>query len=107
MPGKGVKTKHSAASLNAKIADALTNKGGGKAGVADRKGGVAGHAKFKCPICALQAPSIVSMAAHHESKHSKVPFDPEACKNSHEENGGVTTAGVAVKGSKNKKKEEK
>jgi hypothetical protein len=39
--------KHTAAEINAKIAAAMTNKGGGKAGLADRKGGAAGHAKFQ------------------------------------------------------------
>jgi len=46
------------AEIKKKIADATTNKGGGAAGLADRKGGVVGHAKFKCPICSQQAPDL-------------------------------------------------
>ena len=45
MGRKGKKTKHSAKELEAKAAASLTNKGGGKAGLADRKGGAAGHSK--------------------------------------------------------------
>mmetsp|Transcript_18342 Transcript_18342/g.22013 ORF Transcript_18342/g.22013 Transcript_18342/m.22013 type:complete len:103 (-) Transcript_18342:1434-1742(-) len=99
MGRKGKTTNHTAKELAAKAKESLTNKGGGKAGIADRKGGAAGHAKFKCPICAQQAPDLKSMQAHHDSKHSKVPFDAEACKNMHAESGGVTTSGVGVRGS--------
>eukprot|EP00241_Pyramimonas_parkeae_P008953 CAMPEP_0114252658 /NCGR_PEP_ID=MMETSP0058-20121206/15956_1 /TAXON_ID=36894 /ORGANISM="Pyramimonas parkeae, CCMP726" /LENGTH=106 /DNA_ID=CAMNT_0001366611 /DNA_START=124 /DNA_END=444 /DNA_ORIENTATION=- len=102
MGGKAKPTKHTAKEINGKIAAATQNKGGGKEGLADRKGGAAGHAKFKCPICAQAAPDIKSMQAHHDSKHSKVPFDPEACVNVHEIHGG-TTQGVAVRGSTKKK----
>ena len=63
------------------------------------QGGKAGHAKFKCPICAVTAPSIKTMTDHHESKHPKLPFDEAACTNLHEVHGG-TTQGVAVRGSK-------
>ena len=44
--------QHTAKELASKAAAALTNKGGGKSGKADRLGGAAGHAKFKCPVCA-------------------------------------------------------
>jgi len=44
-----------------KAAASQTNKGGGVAGKADRLGGAAGHAKFKCPICAQQAPDMKTM----------------------------------------------
>ena len=47
MGRKGKKTKHSAKELEAKAAASLTNKGGGKAGLADRKGGAAGHSKVR------------------------------------------------------------
>ena len=46
-----------------KAAASTTNKGGGVAGKADRLGGAAGHAKFKCPICAQQAPDMKTMQA--------------------------------------------
>lgn len=75
-----------------------TQQGGGKAGAADRKGGAAGHAKFKCPTCGQQAPSIKSAEMHWDSKHSKLPFVPDDWTDTHEENGGVTTSGVAIKG---------
>lgn len=101
--GKAKPAKHTAAELSKKAKDALINKGGGNAGKADRLGGKAGHAKYKCPICAQQAPDLKSMQLHHDSKHSKVPFDPEKCINVQEASGGVTTAGVAVRGSTKKK----
>ena len=102
MGGKAKPTKHTAKEIANKVAEATTNKGGGKAGLADRKGGAAGHAKYKCPICAQQAPDLKSMEAHHDSKHSKVPFDPEKCSNLQEIHGG-TTQGIAVRGSVKKK----
>ena len=97
--GKAKPAKHTSAELKKKEKDALINKGGGSAGKADRLGGKGGHAKYKCPICAQQAPDLKSMQAHHDSKHSKLPFDAEKCINVHELVGGVTTAGVAVRGS--------
>lgn len=45
--GKAKPTKHTSAEIAMKTAAALTNKGGGSAGLADRKGGAAGHAKFQ------------------------------------------------------------
>ena len=81
---------------------ALTNKGGGKAGLADRKGGAAGHAKFKCPICGMAAPSIKSGELHWDSKHPKMPFKPEEWSDLHAIHGG-TTKGVAVKGAEKEK----
>jgi hypothetical protein len=65
------------------------------------QGGKAGHAKFKCPICALQAPSLKNMREHHEAKHPKVTFDEEKCQDVHAEFGG-TTAGIAIKGAAKK-----
>jgi hypothetical protein len=53
--------KHTAAELKAKEKAATTNMGGGKAGLADRLGGKAGHAKFQCHICKAPAPSLTSM----------------------------------------------
>jgi hypothetical protein len=32
----------------------------------DRLGGAAGHAKFICPLCKMQAPSLKNMEEHHE-----------------------------------------
>eukprot|EP00164_Ancoracysta_twista_P001590 GFYU01002085.1.p4 GENE.GFYU01002085.1~~GFYU01002085.1.p4 ORF type:complete len:104 (-),score=40.60 GFYU01002085.1:597-908(-) len=102
--GKAKPTKHTAKEIAGKHAAATTNKGGGAAGVADRKGGKAGHSKFVCPHCKMAAPSIKSMEEHHDSKHSKLgAFDAAACTNAHEAAGGVTTAGVGVRGSTKKK----
>jgi hypothetical protein len=57
----------------------------------------------RCHICALQAPDLKSMQLHHDSKHPKLPWEPEKCSNVHVESGGVTVAGIAVQGSKKKK----
>jgi hypothetical protein len=58
---------------------------------------------YRCHICALQAPDLKSMQLHHDSKHPKLPWEPEKCSNVHQETGGVTVAGVAVQGGKRKK----
>jgi len=101
--GKAKPTKHTAKEIAKKVGEATTNKGGGKAGLADRKGGAAGHAKFKCPSCGVQSPSIKSAEMHWDSKHPKLPFVPEDWSDMHAANGGVTTAGVAIKGAKAEK----
>jgi hypothetical protein len=89
------------AEIKKKTAEATTNKGGGKAGLVDRKGGAAGHAKFQCPVCGMAAPDLKArsrrlrhpapqrltravsraqtMQIHHDSKHPKLPFEPEKC----------------------------
>jgi hypothetical protein len=100
--GKAKPAKHTAAELAKKAKESTTNKGGGKEGLADRKGGKAGHAKYMCPICKTQAPDPKSMAAHHESKHPTLPFDAQACVNL-QDVFGSTTQGVAVRGSTKKK----
>ncbi|GAX79629.1 hypothetical protein CEUSTIGMA_g7070.t1 [Chlamydomonas eustigma] len=99
--GKAKPANHTAKEIKGKIAAATTNMGGGKAGLADRKGGQAGHAKFQCHICKAAAPSIKSMQDHHESKHPGLPWEPEKCTDLHEVFGG-TTQGVAVRGSTKK-----
>ena len=65
------------------------------------QGGVAGHAKYKCPVCGQQAPSLKNMKEHFEAKHPKQTFEEEKCINTHEQFGG-TTSGVAVRGSAKK-----
>eukprot|EP00891_Asterochloris_glomerata_P006218 jgi/Astpho2/6218/e_gw1.00088.130.1_t len=98
--GKAKPASHTSKELAAKAKAALTNKGGGQSGKIDRLGGTAGHAKYKCPICAQQAPDLKSMEAHHDSKHSKMgAFNPQQCIDAHAAAGGVTTQGVAVRGS--------
>lgn len=101
--GKAKPAKHTAAEIAAKVKASTTNQGGGKAGLEDRKGGKAGHAKYMCPICKTAAPDPKSMQAHHESKHPTLPFDAQACVNLHVVHGGTTTQGVAVRGSTKKK----
>lgn len=49
--GKAKPAKHTAAELAAKAKAATQNAGGGKAGLADRKGGAVGHAKYKWVRC--------------------------------------------------------
>jgi hypothetical protein len=59
------------AEIKKKTAEATTNKGGGKAGLADRKGGAAGHAKFKCPICSMAAPDLKARARACAHTHGR------------------------------------
>jgi hypothetical protein len=102
MAGKAKPKKHTAKSLAAKADAALTNRGGGAAGKADRLGGAAGHAKYKCPTCGQAAPSEKSAIAHWDSKHSKFPFVFADWTDAHAAVGGVTTQGAGVKGGKTK-----
>ncbi|EKX47163.1 hypothetical protein GUITHDRAFT_45817, partial [Guillardia theta CCMP2712] len=87
---KGVSAKHTAKEISEKNKLANKNMGGGKAGLEDRLGGKAGHAKLICPLCMMQAPSLKNMEMHHESKHPKVPWDPNIYQNTHEIYGGTT-----------------
>jgi len=105
MAGKAKPKKHTAKELASKAAAALTNKGGGAAGLADRKGGAVGHAKFSCPVCRQAAPSEKSAVAHWDSKHSKLPFVFADWSDLHA-SVGATTAGLAVKGGKAKSNHE-
>ena len=40
---------------------------------------------------------------HHDARHPKLPWEPEKCTDLHAMVGGVTTQGVAVRGSIKKK----
>eukprot|EP00878_Enallax_costatus_P001740 GHUV01001896.1.p2 GENE.GHUV01001896.1~~GHUV01001896.1.p2 ORF type:complete len:102 (+),score=29.86 GHUV01001896.1:119-424(+) len=100
--GKAKPAKHTAAEIAAKVKASTTNQGGGKAGLQDRQGGSVGHAKYKCPICMTAAPDLKSMQLHWENKHPKLPFEAEKCEDLHAKVGGVTTQGVAIRGSKKK-----
>lgn len=104
MPRKAKPTKHSSAELNKRAAASLQNKGGGVAGLVDRKGGAAGHSRFLCTICGVNAPSLTSMKIHHDAKHDKLPWDPNLYEDVHAKHGGATTQGVAVRGTTNAKK---
>lgn len=99
---KGKTANHTSKELANKAKQATQNASGGNAGAKDRAGGVAGHAKYECPNCGLQAPGEVSASQHWDSKHSKLgPFNFEAWSNRQEVYGG-STQGVAVQGSKKK-----
>lgn len=100
--GKAKPAKHTAAELAAKAKAATINAGGGKAGLQDRKGGSVGHARYKCPACGQSAPDLKTMQIHFEAKHPKLPWEPEKVEDLHAMVGGVTTQGVAVRGSKKK-----
>lgn len=104
MGGKAKPTKHSAREISAKIKAATANVGAGLAGLEDRKGGKVGHSKFKCAVCGVAAPSLKSMQDHHENRHPSVVWNPEACTDLHELVGGVTTKGVAVRGTTDAKR---
>lgn len=84
--------------LQKKEKDALQNRGGGSAGLKDKAGGAVGHSKYKCNICMQAAPDPKSMQMHFESKHPKEECSLDKCSNVHEQAGGVTIAGVAVRG---------
>eukprot|EP00300_Choanocystis_sp_HF-7_P024103 c25502_g1_i1.p1 GENE.c25502_g1_i1~~c25502_g1_i1.p1 ORF type:complete len:136 (+),score=24.52 c25502_g1_i1:28-408(+) len=90
--------KHTAKELDAKKKAASVNAGGGKAGLDDRKGGQAGHQRYGCAHCGTTGPSVVTLQAHHESKHPKIPWNAEECIDRIAAAGGVTTVGVAVRG---------
>ena len=74
--GKAKPAKHTAAEIKAKVAAATTNKGGGNAGKEDRLGGKAGHAKYKCPVCAQQAPDMKTM----QVRSSRLTISVSYCK---------------------------
>ncbi|GJP36050.1 hypothetical protein CLOM_g20586 [Closterium sp. NIES-68] len=85
MTGKAKPKKHTAKELAAKADAATTNRGGGKAGLADRLGlDKGGHAKLACPICKATAPDMKSMQIHHEARHPKLPFDDGKLIRQHE-----------------------
>ena len=84
MTGKAKPKKHTAKEIASKIDAATTNRGGGKAGVADRTGQEkGGHAKFECPHCKTKAPDVKSMQIHHDARHPKIPFEESNLVNLH------------------------
>lgn len=108
---KAKPTKHTAAEIKGKEKAATQNAGGGKEGLKDRLGGAAGHSKFLCSHCKTPLTSLAQARAHHDSKHDKLAFSESDYVDVHELHGGVTTVGVAVRGTTNaeklKKKAEK
>jgi hypothetical protein len=101
---KAKPTKHTAAEIAAKAKAANTNMGGGEAGMKDRLGGAAGHSKFLCNHCKTPLTSLTQAKQHHESKHDKLPFSESDYTDVHELHGGVTTQGIAVRGTTNAEK---
>ncbi len=84
MTGKAKPKKHTAKEIAMKIDLATTNRGGGKEGLADRKGvDKGGHAKLACPICKATAPDSKSMRIHHDARHPKLPYEEEKLINLH------------------------
>ncbi|CAI0376224.1 unnamed protein product [Linum tenue] len=84
MTGKAKPKKHTAKEIAAKADAALTNRGGGKAGLVDRTGQTkGGHAKYECPHCKVTAPDVKSMQIHHEARHPKIPFEEDKIQNLH------------------------
>jgi hypothetical protein len=57
------------------------------------------HVCLSSHVPVLLSPAL---QLHWENKHPKLPFDQSACENLHEKTGGVTTQGVAVRGSAKK-----
>jgi len=93
MTGKAKPKKHTAKEIQAKIDAATTNRGGGKAGVVDRKGlDKGGHAKLACPVCKATAPDVKSMFIHHEAKHPKLPWEEDKLINLHGSTSSAATA---------------
>ncbi|KAJ0013216.1 protein METHYLENE BLUE SENSITIVITY 1-like [Pistacia vera] len=84
MTGKAKPKKHTAKEIAMKVDAATTNRGGGKAGMADRTGiEKGGHAKYECPLCKTTAPDLKSMKIHHDARHPKIPYDEEKIVNVH------------------------
>ncbi|KAK7374376.1 hypothetical protein VNO80_07806 [Phaseolus coccineus] len=104
MTGKAKPKKHTAKEIAAKIDAATTNRGGGKAGQADRSGvEKGGHAKYECPLCKVTAPDVKSMQIHHEARHPKIPFEEEKVANLHASNAPESSkVRPGIRGSKKK-----
>ncbi|CAL5192796.1 unnamed protein product [Lathyrus oleraceus] len=84
MTGKAKPKKHTAKEIQAKVDAALTNRGGGKAGLLDRIGvEKGGHAKWECPHCKTTVPDVKSMQIHHDARHPKIPFEEDKLVNRH------------------------
>eukprot|EP01018_Ginkgo_biloba_P007681 Gb_30012 [translate_table: standard] len=84
MTGKAKPKKHTAKEIASKVDAATTSRGGGKAGLIDRKGAdKGGHAKYECPHCKVTAPDIKTMEIHHEARHPKIPYEESKLVNLH------------------------
>ncbi len=83
---------------------ATQNAGGGADGLKDRLGGAAGHSKFKCGHCGAGLTSMAQARDHHTARHERTPFAESDYTDVHALHGGVTTVGVAVRGTTNAEK---
>lgn len=101
---KAKPTKHTAAEIAAKAKAATQNAGGGAAGLKDRLGGAAGHSRMMCKHCKTPVTSMTAARIHHDAKHDKLEFREEDYEDVHEKHGGVTTQGVAIRGTTNSEK---
>ena len=95
MGGKAKPTKHTAKEI-AEGGGGDPEQGRGKAGLADRKGGAAGHAA-QVPSCGVQSPSLKSGCTGTQAPQAALRAG--RLDHLHELHGGVTTKGVAVRGS--------
>ncbi|XP_030529343.1 protein METHYLENE BLUE SENSITIVITY 1-like [Rhodamnia argentea] len=104
MTGKAKPKKHTAKEIAAKVDAATTNRGGGKAGLADRSGiEKGGHAKYECPNCKTTCPDVKSMQIHHDARHPKIPFDESKLINLHASlNGDTSKTRPGIRGSHKK-----
>lgn len=101
MTGKAKPKKHTAKEIAAKVDAATTNRGGGKAGLADRGGAEkGGHAKLECPHCKITAPDLKSMQIHHDARHPKIPFEESKLVNLHASQVGDSSKPRPVESSK-------
>jgi hypothetical protein len=55
-----------------------------------------------CLVNTCAMPHTAAMQVHHDSRHPTLPWEPEKCTDLHSLHGGVTTQGVAVRGSHKK-----
>lgn len=53
-------------------------------------------------VCFTLCCCVLVLQLHWDNKHPKLPFDAAACEDLHAKVGGVTTQGVAVRGSTKK-----
>lgn len=53
-------------------------------------------------VCFVLCCRVLVLQLHWDNKHPKLPFDAAACEDLHAKVGGVTTQGVAVRGSNKK-----
>ncbi|WVZ15858.1 hypothetical protein V8G54_013424 [Vigna mungo] len=84
MIGKAKPKKHTTKEIATKIDAATTNRGGGKAGLADRSGvEKGGHTIYECLLFKVTMSDMKSMQIDHEARHPKIPFEEDKVVNLH------------------------